>query len=61
VINGRVGRAKVMARIRREREAEARAMGVDPKNRAAFRAWEQARSAAFWNGLSARLKQDRQP
>ena len=55
-MNGKVGRAKVLKRIRKEREAEAIKAGVDVSDRAAFRAWDNARSEAFWKQLSSDIK-----
>jgi len=40
-MNGRKGRARTMAKIRRSRIREAQAEGIDTNDRAAFRAWER--------------------
>ncbi len=55
-MNGDIGRAKTLMRIRREREAEATEAGVDVSDRAAFRDWDNARSAEFWTRLQADIK-----
>ena len=46
MINGRKGRAKELARIRRKTEREAAAAGVDVSDRAALSRWEHERSVA---------------
>lgn len=52
-MNGSVGRAKELKRIRLQDERDARADGVDPTDRAAFSAWKDAKFAAFYDRLAA--------
>lgn len=44
-MNGRIGRAKEMARIKRRMEIQAKAAGVDITDRVAMRRWQAERSA----------------
>jgi hypothetical protein len=55
-MNGPKGRAKTLRSIRLNQEREARAAGVDPTDRAAFKAWKDAEFKA----LCARLTKGRQ-
>lgn len=52
-MNGAKGRARTLSRIRRERTAEAAAMGIDTSDRAAMAAWERER----FNGLSGSIRE----
>jgi hypothetical protein len=58
-MNGRIGRTRELARIRRQDEREARAEGVDPTDRVAFAEWKETKRAAFYARLSAELAERR--
>lgn len=58
--NGNVGRARELARIRREAVARAIASGVDHTDRRAFSEWREAERAEFYatlcSGRSRRIE-----
>jgi hypothetical protein len=58
-INGRVGRAKFFAKMKKDRQRLAKAAGIDIANRAAFKAWERDQSNEFWNGLRSKIRENK--
>lgn len=61
-MNGRIGRAKELARIRRQRTAEAKAAGIDVTDRRALADWQREQMLLFHERVrreSAERKQER--
>ncbi len=55
-MNGAKGRARTLSRIRRERKAEAAAMGIDTTDRKAFAAWDAERFKALYGSIGEQLR-----
>lgn len=55
-MNGAKGRARTLSRIRRERTAEAKAMGIDTTDRKALAAWDVERSKALCGSIREQLR-----
>lgn len=55
-INGSIGRARKLRAIRRERTAEAAAMGIDTSDRAAMAAWERERFNSLFGSIREQLR-----
>jgi hypothetical protein len=55
-MNGRIGRARELRRIRKERHAEYLAAGIDPNDRNATHAFRMARLQEIADDVQARSK-----
>lgn len=55
-MNGAKGRARTLSRIRRDRMAQAAAMGIDTSDRAAMAAWDRERFDGLCGGIREQLR-----
>lgn len=55
-MNGRIGRAKTLRAIWRERMAQAKRMGIDTTDRRAMAAWNAERERTFYQGIREQLR-----
>ena len=53
-MNGRIGRAREMARIRRDREAAAREAGIDVSDRTAVARFHDEKMRTMWDEIRRR-------